>query len=177
MSVGKGKRSGRCICGKPTCGDIDGVSLGKNGWDRYSPVSTHIALAGEGYCHNYKELAHASSPLQCYQLGLADSACGHDNKTSVSVGKGKRSSRCICGLPSCGGIVGIQLGANGWDRYSLAEGPPPEPTEVMAVRYAWANTPCDYLNCSVYSKDGQLPAAPFHLRVSESQGAVEEFHV
>jgi len=32
---------------------------------------------------------------------------------------------------------------------------------VAAVRYAWSESPCDFMKCAVYSRDNDLPGPPF----------------
>lgn len=88
-----------------------------------------LVRIGDGHCHNYKELyGHASSPQHCYKQVLAEPACGRGAQTSVSWGRGKYWSRCICGLPICGSIddpsVG-GVGGHGWERYTISAPVPP----------------------------------------------------
>ena len=72
---------------------------------------------GDGFCASFKELAEVDSPGECMTLANADAACV--DTTAISFGKGERAGRCLCDTTvSCGALVGLSLGANGYDRFS-----------------------------------------------------------
>jgi len=109
--------------------------LPADNWDNVvdgsqSSSSVGLVAAGSGFCTNYKELAHAATAHDCLVLSTAEPTCAHGDGAVISLGKpgGSRAMRCLCGLSQCGPIAGLNLGADGFDRfkrYASTESPTP----------------------------------------------------
>ncbi|XP_059212415.1 sialate O-acetylesterase-like isoform X2 [Centropristis striata] len=125
-------------------------------------VAYRLSLAARAVAYN--EVVSYQGPFPTQVMATqTDINITYDQKVSVTSSKDIFEICCTENQAPCGNSSWIPAPIMQWDATTVTVSTSlcPPTDQVVALRYAWSDWPCDFKACPIYSADGILPAPPF----------------
>ncbi|XP_059186870.1 sialate O-acetylesterase-like [Centropristis striata] len=134
-------------------------------------VAYRLTLGARAVAYNEDVSYQGPFPTQVMAT-QTDINITYDQKVSVTSSKDIFEICCTENQAPCGKFSWIPAPIMQWDATTVMVSTSlcPPTDEVVALRYAWSDWPCDFKACPIYSDGGILPAPPFIVSRPQAKG-------